>query len=540
MSSTENRENEQPSKHAILDANRNEMMEKRRADSEETIEDEDVEDVEDVEDEEEEYDDIRFVGEESEDEEKEEAEESEEDDDYKASGDVAAFDDDSEKPKGNQVLTLDQLESEVTSIVTDVKNILEVSPGVAQILLLKFSWNKELLLEKFYETSDIQQFMIDNEVIPSVMEELPQEEFGDCMICFENVLLVGLACNHLFCFGCWNSYLAEKIIDAKQSEITCMHGGCKLLFQQEQISFYITDPVVMALYNRAVVDSYVATNRLLKWCHGADCDKALKVTLKSTRHVACTCGSSFCFSCNQDSHEPVSCRLLVLWTKNDQKDDAESFKWILGNTKECPKCQAPIEKNGGCNHMTCNNKSCRYEFCWLCMGNWIGHRQCNVFVATGDSNREKTLANLQRFEFFKTRYLGHQQSLKYENDLRTEIIFKMEQLKEFFDLASSEVIYLEKALKVLTECRRTLMYSYIFAYYLEPNFNSEIFEGNQQDLQSATEQLSEILERKLEDDDLETLKQRVMEKYQYVEQRRQCLLDHCAEGEENDYWAYHA
>ncbi|PIC36174.1 hypothetical protein B9Z55_015267 [Caenorhabditis nigoni] len=523
MSSTENRENEEP----------------RRADSEETIEDEDIEE-EGVEDEEEEYDDIRFVGEESEDEEKEEAEESEDDDDYKASGDVAAFDVDSEKPKGNQVLTLDQLESEVTGIVTDVKNILEVSPGVAQILLLKFSWNKELLLEKFYETSDIQQFMIDNEVIPSVMEELPQEEFGDCMICFENVLLVGLACNHLFCFGCWNSYLTEKIIDAKQSEITCMHGGCKLLFQQEQISFYITDPVVMALYNRAVVDSYVATNRLLKWCHGADCDNALKVTLKSTRHVACTCGSSFCFSCNQDSHEPVPCRLLVLWTKNDQKDDAESFKWILGNTKECPKCQAPIEKNGGCNHMTCTNKSCRYEFCWLCMGNWIGHRQCNVFVATGDSNREKTLANLQRFEFFKTRYLGHQQSLKYENDLRTEIIFKMEQLKEFFDLASSEVVYLEKALKVLTECRRTLMYSYIFAYYLEPNFNSEIFEGNQQDLQSATEQLSEILERKLEDDDLDSLKQRVMEKYQYVEQRRQCLLDHCAEGEENDYWAYHA
>jgi len=33
------------------------------------------------------------------------------------------------------------------------------------------------------------------------------------------------------------------------------------------------------------------------------------------------------------------------------------------NYKRCPRCKKPIEKNGGCRHMTC---ICNYEFCWYC------------------------------------------------------------------------------------------------------------------------------------------------------------------------------
>lgn len=46
------------------------------------------------------------------------------------------------------------------------------------------------------------------------------------------------------------------------------------------------------------------------------------------------------------------------------KEVKENEQWIVKNTKQCPFCGAAIEKNKGCNHMTCT--SCGYEFCWLC------------------------------------------------------------------------------------------------------------------------------------------------------------------------------
>ena len=71
-------------------------------------------------------------------------------------------------------------------------------------------------------------------------------------------------------------------------------------------------------------------------------------------------------------------------------DDTEV--WIKLNTKNCPKCKVQIQKNQGCMHMTCSQ--CRYEFCWLCLGDYRNHQSetgrglCNTFedvVASGVS-----------------------------------------------------------------------------------------------------------------------------------------------------------
>ncbi|MFH1832351.1 MAG: IBR domain-containing protein [bacterium] len=44
-----------------------------------------------------------------------------------------------------------------------------------------------------------------------------------------------------------------------------------------------------------------------------------------------------------------------------------------GSIKSCPKCGNGVEKDGGCDHMTCK---CRHEFCWRCLGDrrsYSGH-----------------------------------------------------------------------------------------------------------------------------------------------------------------------
>lgn len=57
----------------------------------------------------------------------------------------------------------------------------------------------------------------------------------------------------------------------------------------------------------------------------------------------------------------VDCATVSKWLLKNSAE-SENLNWILANTKPCPKCKRPIEKNHGCMHMTC--AQCRHEFCW--------------------------------------------------------------------------------------------------------------------------------------------------------------------------------
>jgi ariadne-1 len=44
-----------------------------------------------------------------------------------------------------------------------------------------------------------------------------------------------------------------------------------------------------------------------------------------------------------------------MWELWDEKisGDSETKNWMAINTKPCPKCTKPVEKNGGCNLVVC-------------------------------------------------------------------------------------------------------------------------------------------------------------------------------------------
>jgi len=77
--------------------------------------------------------------------------------------------------------------------------------------------------------------------------------------------------------------------------------------------------------------------------------------------MTCTnCKKVYCFF-HSNAHEGKSCKE---YTKEQRKND-DSEQTIQRTTKPCPKCKAPTEKNGGCNHMTCVH--CKHQWCWLCL-----------------------------------------------------------------------------------------------------------------------------------------------------------------------------
>jgi ariadne-1 len=133
--------------------------------------------------------------------------------------------------------------------------------------------------------------------------------------------------------------------------------------------------------------------------------------------------------------------------------------------------------------------------------------------------------------------MNHLQSLKFENKLYAMVKDKMEEMQQH-NMSWIEVQFLRKSLDILCECRRTLMYTNVKHKYLKKNNNQQIFEDNQKDLETATEQLSEYLERDISAENLVDIKQKVQDKYRYCDSRRKVLLAHVHEGYDMDWWLY--
>lgn len=71
--------------------------------------------------------------------------------------------------------------------------------------------------------------------------------------------------------------------------------------------------------------------------------------------------------------------------------------------------------------------------------------------------------------------MNHMQSLRFEHKLYAQVKQKMEEMQQH-NMSWIEVQFLKKAVDVLCQCRATLMYTYVFAFYLKKNNQSIIFE----------------------------------------------------------------
>lgn len=65
------------------------------------------------------------------------------------------------------------------------------------------------------------------------------------------------------------------------------------------------------------------------------------------------------------------------------------------------------------------------------------------------------------------------------------------------------------------------MYTYAFAFYLQKNNHTLIFEDNQRDLEMATETLSEYLERDITSSSINDMKIYVQDKSKWVSSQQQ-------------------
>ncbi|KAI9847219.1 MAG: hypothetical protein M1838_000979 [Thelocarpon superellum] len=434
--------------------------------------------------------------------------------------------------------------------IEEVSLILGLPPESAGILLRQLRWNKERLIESYMDRAD--QILESAGLGPSdgdTASTVAVKGFV-CEICCEDAegcATYAMKCGHRYCVDCYRQYLAQKIKDeGEAARIQCPSEGCHRIVDSKSLDLLVTTEL-QDRYRTLLTRTYVDDKDNLKWCPAPNCEYAVECGVNKHQlieivpTVHCACGHDFCFGCSLSDHQPAPCALVKMWSKKCE-DDSETANWISANTKECPKCVSTIEKNGGCNHMTC--RKCKHEFCWMCMGVWSEHGtswyNCNRYEEKSGSEardaQTRSRQSLERYLHYYNRYANHEHSAKLDKDLYLKTEKKMTNLQSASGMSWIEVQFLDTASQALQKCRQTLKWTYAFAFYLQRNNLTEIFEDNQKDLEMAVESLSEMFEKGTEH--LAGLKVDMMDKTSYCNKRRVILLADTAENLRQGEWKF--
>ncbi|CAD8122418.1 unnamed protein product [Paramecium sonneborni] len=206
------------------------------------------------------------------------------------------------------------------------------------------------------QQSEISRKSSVNMQIQEVSIEQKDEDIK-CPICnssFEEIVRL-LQCEHQFCKSCYKEYLEDKIKIAKINNIPCLQAGCTNTFTEEIIKDNVSDQKFKQylVFKRKLE---IENDPNKKWCPGKNCDLFIEKDPKINL-IQCQCGLLVCFNCGQIAHQGMLCEDAI------QGDFKQALvKYLI---KYCPKCKSHIQKNAGCNHMTCIQ--CQFQFCWVCL-----------------------------------------------------------------------------------------------------------------------------------------------------------------------------
>jgi hypothetical protein len=235
-------------------------------------------------------------------------------------------------------------------------------------------------------------------------ERLMFGETRTCEICYDELawpfnFLKLNKCGHEACANCWRSYLSTKIFNMKVTTsfsrdddastvkpICCLQEKC-----QEPIRvnlFYgLVEADLVNKYVQYYTDLMLMRNRSdFVFCENVKCQKIILVnqSIDSEHNLVedepglgasrlfdfvkiCECGHKICRFCTEAFHFPSLCKQAKMYFKDVKKYETmqvEGDSLVTSEGKRCPSCDRYMEKNAGCNHMSC---PCGFQFCWLCL-----------------------------------------------------------------------------------------------------------------------------------------------------------------------------
>lgn len=193
-----------------------------------------------------------------------------------------------------------------------------------------------------------------------VAERQPRQV--ECPVCFDEVTSpVKLDCGHTWCKSCLQRYLRASV-ETKAFPLSCLGDEARcshripIRVAQDILSANDFDDVVHASF-RAYVHSRPSEYH---YCPTPDCPQVYRVTSKDSVLQCPSCLTRICPKCHSEYHDGSTCRY------NETVSQALFEEWKASHdVKDCPNCKMAIEREAGCNHMTCTR--CKTHICWACL-----------------------------------------------------------------------------------------------------------------------------------------------------------------------------
>eukprot|EP00826_Nyctotherus_ovalis_P024577 TRINITY_DN1898_c0_g4_i3.p1 TRINITY_DN1898_c0_g4~~TRINITY_DN1898_c0_g4_i3.p1 ORF type:complete len:506 (+),score=143.67 TRINITY_DN1898_c0_g4_i3:30-1547(+) len=399
------------------------------------------------------------------------------------------------------VVSLKDVESRLNALVQSCTDLFQIPADEANVLLIQYGWDFDKLQTQWFakEAKIRADCGIPAAESKSKLSHTMDKLGEQCPICFEDIgkdNSAYLKCHHAFCIDCWRGHLIAELDKGVACILAkCPFPKCKLRVGPSLFEKFLP-PAQYGKYKKFWATAFVDSCKTLKWCPNPGCNYVVEEVYATTKEVTCECAYVFCFACGKEGHLPVNCEMAKKWDAKNTSE-SENVTWIAANTKPCPKCKRPIEKNQGCNHMTCSQ--CRYEFCWICMGDWIAHNgnySCNKINKDLWNKQSDAKMELERYMFYFERYDNHRKAIRKAKELRdlfTDFACHMTSIKH---VDMTDLKFLWTCLDSLMNVRRVLANSYIFGYYLKNAKQVQLFEFMQRDLEMTCELFHEMTERR--------------------------------------------
>lgn len=191
-----------------------------------------------------------------------------------------------------------------------------------------------------------------------------------CPICLENVRtdqrVVFRNCgrdDHGCCAECTGFFIKGLVEDGRVSNITCgQRGGtdCTASASGDEVKQLVDDET----YQKYVRFTTMRDDPNAREC--PNCSILNKPVIDASGEIQAemtcsSCGAEYCYY-----HSNACGGRCDEYRRKISKQEREMADGVMADSKPCPKCGIMTSKVSGCNHMTCTERTCRCDWCWVC------------------------------------------------------------------------------------------------------------------------------------------------------------------------------